>query len=177
MQHRPAQAGHPGMSAPDGRAPWPQRVEIGQGAEVRVIAVFRAAGWSVMPHGLARVDAPVPYLQTPKGEIRPCDFVAFPPGGRQSWVVEVKQKFELTRFGGYGLDASADDAKDGWVQLQLHDKHAGPVLLVIEDLGKNRIVCATVRMLSKEGPHLSGSGTIWYWPLATFIPLQLFLEI
>lgn len=165
------------MSALTVRDPWPKRLEIGQGAELRVIDVFRAAGWSVLPSGLARPNAPVLGPLTPEGEIRPCDFVAFPPGGRQTWVVEVKQKFELTRFGGYGLDASKDDTKDGWVQLQLHDKHAGPVLLVIEDPGKNRIVCATARMLSKKKPHLSNSGTTWYWPLATFIPLQLFLEI
>ncbi|RYI26773.1 MAG: hypothetical protein EON48_06370 [Acetobacteraceae bacterium] len=165
------------MSALTAREPWPVRIEKGQGAETQVIAIFQAAGWSALPSGLAREDAPVPSLETPEGEVRPCDFVAYPPGGRQSYVVEVKQKFELTRLGGYGLDASKDDAKDCWVQLQLHDKYAGPVLLVIVDPDKNRVICATVRMLSRRSPLLSRSGTTWYWSLDTFVPLQLFLEI
>lgn len=165
------------MSAAAERPAWPQRIEKGQAAEAQVIAAFQAAGRSVLPHGLARENAPVPYLRTPEGEVRPCDFSAYLPDGRLDHVVEVKRKFELTRYGGYGLDASTDKSMDGWVQLQLHDKYAGPVMLVIVDPDKNKIVCATVRMLSNPGPCLSKNGKIWYWPIKTFIPLQLLLEI
>src|SRR4051794_21441092 len=130
------------------RPAWPQRIEKGQGAEVRAMELFRAARWSVLPYGEARPNAPVAPLQTPVGQVRPCDLLAYPPGGRPPYAVEVKRKEELNRLGGYGLDCSDDAAKDCWKPLLLHERYAGPVLLVIVDPEKDAVLCATVRMLS-----------------------------
>lgn len=157
------------------RPPWPQRIEKGQTAEQRAMAEVLALGCSVLPYGLARPNAPVPPLQTPGGDVRPGDFIAFHPDGRSLYVIEVKGKDEL-RQGGYGLDANEADEKDCWQQLQLHDKHAGPVLLVIVDPDKETIVCATVRMLAKPGPTLSANGRMWRWPTDTFMPLATLLR-
>jgi hypothetical protein len=159
------------------RPAWPQRIEKGQGAEVRAMELFRAARWSVLPYGEARPNAPVAPLQTPVGPIRPCDLAAYPPGGRPPYAVEVKQKEALTWLGGYGLDHSEDGAADCWKQLMLHDLYAGPVLLVIVDPVKDVVLCATVRMLSDPGPHLSGNGRVWYWPVDAFMPLAHFLRL
>jgi hypothetical protein len=163
------------VSATIDRLAWPQRIEKGQSAEQRAMAQVTAWGWSVLPYGLARENAPVPYLQTPKGLVRPCDFLAYPPDGRPPYSVEVKAKDEL-RLGGYGLDADEASELDCWQQLQLHDKHAGPVLLVIVDPDKETIVCATARRLAKPGPTLSANGRMWRWPADTFMPLANLLR-
>jgi hypothetical protein len=158
------------MSVTVARPAWPLRIEKGQEAEQRAMAQFLTFSWSVSPSGLARENAPVPYLQTPKGLVRPCDFLAYPPDGRPPYAVEVKAKDEL-RLGGYGLDADEASELDCWQQLQLHDKYAGPVLLVVADPNKEAIVCATVRMLKNPGPTMSANGKLWRWPAQTFMPL------
>jgi hypothetical protein len=163
------------MSATTERPAWPQRIELGQEAEQRAMAEVLAFGWSVLPYGLARLNAPVPPLQTPKGPVRPCDFLAYPPDGRPPFAVEVKAKDEL-RLGGYGLDADQASEKDCWQQLQLHDRHGGPALLVVVDPNKKDILCATVRMLSNPEPTLSLNGRLWRWPAQAFMPLANLLR-
>lgn len=158
------------MSVTVDRLDFPQRIGKGQKAEHQVMAVFRSIKWTVLPYGEARPNAPVPYLETPIGPVRPCDFIAYSPDGRSSYVVEVKAKGEL-RVGGYGLDTAEAGQVDCWEELQRHDRHAGPVLLVIVDPDKETIVCATVRMLANPGPTLSANGRMWRWPANTFMPL------
>jgi hypothetical protein len=176
MQQWTAQAARTAMSATIERPAWSRRVEIGQAAEAKVSAMCLEVGCSVLHYGEARENAPVPYLQTPSGLVRPCDFVVYPPGGRQSYVVEVKSKSELIYFEGYGLDTAEVGGTDDWQALKDHDRFAGPVLLVIVDEAKNRVLAATVRMLADPGPFLSKNRKLWWWPVATFMPLTAWLR-
>ncbi len=156
---------------------WEVRCEKGREAEDIILPMFVEAGWTVLPFGATRPGSPVPPLLTPKGEVRPVDCACWHPDGRRFFIVEIKSKTEMQRLQGYGLDRRDDDA-DQWQQLQLHDAHAGPVLLVIWDSQKSAALAATVSMLrAKGGPHVTSNGAFWWWKTSVFLPLDTFLRM
>ncbi|MCX6844948.1 MAG: hypothetical protein NTU84_00020 [Verrucomicrobia bacterium] len=156
---------------------WEMNCEKGEKGEDIIQSRFLSANWSVLPTGLTDPDRPPPRLHTPTGIVRPCDFVAFHPDGRRMYIIEAKYKSEMTSFRGYGLDKK-DTEDDHWHQLQLHDKLAGPILLVIHDWIFNQEVAATIPMLrANGGPTISNSGKYWMWKSSVFCPLDFFLNI
>ena len=156
---------------------WKMNCDKGIKGEDIIQSRFLGAGWSVLAAGRTDSDSPPPPLQTPAGLIRPCDVLAFHPDGRRMYVIEAKYKSEMTSFRGYGLDKK-DTEDDHWRQLQLHDRFAGPCLLVIHDWLINQELAATIPMLrSNGGPISSISGKYWMWKSDVFRPLDFFLNI
>jgi hypothetical protein len=149
---------------------WEQRITVGAAGEGLVIAALLAAGWSVIPHGAARVDSPPAQLLTPRGYLRATDALAWPPHQGRPWVLEIKTKIKLDRYPGWGFDP------DDWTELTKHNVIAGPVLVIFVDPQDGSAWCASVTDMQNQNPQLTNNRQWLVLLFSYFIPLSQFLE-